>query len=95
MFTPILRNEIDALRRADLTPALRREATDDDSDPYLEDLVRELAAVYADHPDYREDLQNLQDHARRVLRNALEDFEESEPFVPGEGSDEDDERGMC
>jgi len=38
--------------RAVIAELLRREATDDDSDPYLEDLVRELAAVYADHPDY-------------------------------------------
>jgi uncharacterized protein (DUF1684 family) len=38
--------------RAVIAEVLRRAATDDDSDPYLEDLVRELAAVYADHPDY-------------------------------------------
>jgi hypothetical protein len=38
--------------RAVIAELLRREATGDDGDPSVRDLARELAAVYADHPDY-------------------------------------------
>jgi hypothetical protein len=38
--------------RAVIAELLRREATGDDADPSVRDLARELAAVYADHPDY-------------------------------------------
>lgn len=46
-----------------------------------------------EHPDYREDCHLLERQALRTLRNALEDFESSEPWVPGaeELLDEDDE----
>ena len=46
------------------------------------------------HPDYAEDAAALQHLASRMLRNALEDFHNSEPFDPDEEDDEDDERGM-
>lgn len=45
------------------------------------------------HPDYRDDMEELHRKAVKVLKNALEDFEESEPFEP-EQQDDDDERGM-
>lgn len=46
------------------------------------------------HPDYAEDIEALQRKAVKVLRNALEDFESSEPWTPEDEGDEDDERGM-
>ena len=49
----------------------------------------------AEHPDYRADIQGLHDKAVRVLRNALEDFEESEPERPDLGPTEEQvELGM-
>lgn len=45
------------------------------------------------HPDYAEDADLLRRHAQRMLANALEDFNNSEPFDPDE-DDDDDERGM-
>lgn len=50
-------------------------------------------SLHASHPDYREDIERLHDLAVKVLRNALEDFENSEPFRP-ELEQDDDERGM-
>lgn len=46
------------------------------------------------HPDYREDILKLHDRAVRVLQNVLEDFHESEPYVPADDDDEEDEKGM-
>lgn len=46
------------------------------------------------HPDYEEDMDRLAVRALRVLKNGLEDWNGSEPFVPEEEDDEDDERGM-
>lgn len=45
------------------------------------------------HPDYGDDYDNLLHKARKVLVNALEDFDQSEPWEP-EDDDEDDEKGM-
>ena len=51
--------------------------------------------LHASHPDYRADIRELADLAQKVLTNALEDFNASDPFIPGLGDDEDDdERGM-
>lgn len=50
-------------------------------------------SLHAAHPDYRQDIEDLHDRAVRVLRNALEDFESSEPFKPEVEAD-DDEKGM-
>jgi len=47
----------------------------------------------ARHPDYREDMEDLHRKAVRVLKNALEDFAESEPYEPS-NDDDDDDRGM-
>lgn len=46
------------------------------------------------HPDYAEDAATLQHMANRMLRNALDDFHNSEPFDPDLEEDDDDERGM-
>lgn len=45
------------------------------------------------HPDYEEDMDRLHAKALRVLKNGLEDWTGSEPFVP-DTDDEDDDRGM-
>lgn len=45
------------------------------------------------HPDYAEDAEMLRGIAGRMLRNALEDFHNSDPWEPEEEGD-DDERGM-
>lgn len=52
--------------------------------------------LLAGHADYREDIESLHTRAVKALRNALEDFHESEPYVPAKDSedDEDDDRGM-
>lgn len=54
-------------------------------------LQRQLH-LHAGHPDYREDIEDLQYRAVKALKNALEDFEQSLPYVPED--DEDDEKGM-
>jgi hypothetical protein len=46
------------------------------------------------HPDYAEDAAALQHMASRMLRNALDDFHNSEPFDPDQEPDDEDERGM-
>lgn len=48
--------------------------------------------LHAGHPDYRDDIDLLHRKAVKAVRNALEDFHSSEPYVPE--SEEDDERGM-
>lgn len=55
-------------------------------------MQRQLAISLA-HPDYAEDADKLQRMAVRVLKNALEDFNDSPPYVPEE-EDDDDELGM-
>lgn len=45
------------------------------------------------HPDYGEDADLLMRQAQRMLRNVLEDYDESEPFDPSDQEDEED-RGM-
>lgn len=48
----------------------------------------------AEHPDYGEDADSLQRKAVRMVRNALEDFANSQPYDPDATDDEDDEKGM-
>ncbi len=50
--------------------------------------------VSAGHPDYREDCEALHRKVLRMLDNALEDYEDSEPFEPAEDNDDDEPRGM-
>lgn len=46
------------------------------------------------HPDYADDAEKLHRSVVRLLRNALEDFTDSEPYDPDEGEDGDDDKGM-
>lgn len=55
--------------------------------------LQHVARIEASHPDYRDDIEDLVRVARRLLANALEDWETSDPFVPRD-EDDDDERGM-
>lgn len=58
-------------------------------------VMSHVLQLSAGHPDYREDIRDLHDRARRVLRNALEDFHDSEPWEkPQDDDEDDDERGM-
>lgn len=51
--------------------------------------------LHAAHPDYREDIRRLHDRAVKAVRNALEDFHNSEPYDPQkDDDDDDDELGM-
>ena len=45
------------------------------------------------HPDYGDDYENLLHKVRKIVANALEDFADSEPYLP-EADDEDNEKGM-
>ena len=57
--------------------------------------LQRQARIDLGHPDYADDADMLQRLAQRLLANALEDFEASEPWVPPEADEEpDDERGM-
>lgn len=46
------------------------------------------------HPDYAEDAETLRRICQRMLNNALDDFNNSEPWVPEDEDEEDDDRGM-
>jgi hypothetical protein len=56
-------------------------------------MAQHSLSLHRDHPDYHEDIVKLHDRVVGVLRNALEDFETSEPW-DGDDEDDDDERGM-
>ncbi len=56
--------------------------------------VQHQARLDIAHPDYAEDIETLQRLARRMLSNALEDFQNSEPWDPETDDDADDDRGM-
>jgi len=64
--------------------------TDVRSDGHL--MMQRQLHLHAGHPDYREDIEDLQYRAVKALKNALEDFATSEPYTPDD--DEDDEKGM-
>jgi hypothetical protein len=60
-------------------------------------VVAHQIQMSASHPDYREDIESLHARAVKALRNALEDFVDSEPYVPepdDADTEEDDDRGM-
>ena len=46
------------------------------------------------HPDYAEDAEDLDRCIRRLLRNALEDFDDSPPHEVPKKDDESDDEGM-
>jgi hypothetical protein len=49
--------------------------------------------LHVTHPDYADDREGLHDKVERILRSALEDFTESDPWEPEE-EDEESELGM-
>lgn len=51
------------------------------------------AQISLDHPDYAEDAERLERWAQRLLKNALEDWAESSPYVPEDEPDDDEEFG--
>ena len=58
-------------------------------------VMQHQVSLSAEHPDYGEDISSLHNRALKVLRNALEDFHDSEPYTPSDDEDdEDDEKGM-
>lgn len=47
------------------------------------------------HPDYGDDIESLQRKIKKVLANAMDDFNDSEPYVPElDDEGDDDDRGM-
>lgn len=57
-------------------------------------VITHQIQLHAAHPDYREDIERLHDRAVKTVRNALEDFASSQPYVPPTETDDDDELGM-
>lgn len=56
-------------------------------------VVQRQIQLSLEHPDYAEDADGLHARAVKAVRNALEDWTNSEPHMP-EAEDDDDERGM-
>lgn len=56
-------------------------------------MAQHVLNLHAGHPDYREDIDKLHDRIVRVLKNALEDFNESLPYT-GEDDEDDSDKGM-
>lgn len=48
--------------------------------------------IHGSHADYRDGIEDLEERAKAMLRDVLEDFDESLPYEPA--NDDDDERGM-
>ena len=57
-------------------------------------LISHSLHLSAEHPDYRFDIQGLRRATEAMLKNALEDYEDSEPFVPDVEDDDLDDEGM-
>lgn len=57
-------------------------------------VVTRQASISRKHPDYNDDIEGLHHKALRMLKNALEDWQDSEPWQPEDDTDDDDERGM-
>lgn len=58
--------------------------------------LQHQARLDLQHPDYAEDAETIRRLSQRMLNNALEDFENSEPWIPDEDDldPDDEERGM-
>lgn len=56
-------------------------------------ILQHQLRLSAAHPDYGDDAALLHDRVTKILRNALEDFQGSEPWEPDDEPDDDD-RGM-
>lgn len=50
--------------------------------------------LHRSHPDYDEDAERIVALLRKVLLNALDDFDASSPYVPEVDEEEDDDRGL-
>ena len=58
-------------------------------------IMQRTISLSVKHPDYADDMVALHHKAVKVLKNALDDFDSSEPYVPDLGDDDDDdEKGM-
>lgn len=57
-------------------------------------ILQHQFRLSAEHPDYAEDMQLLHDMAVRVLKNAMEDFNATEPFTAKPAEEDDDDKGM-
>lgn len=58
-------------------------------------VLMHTAQIDLRHPDYREDADFMVRCATKMLENCLEDWEESEPYVPAAAeNDEEDGMGM-
>lgn len=55
-------------------------------------IVAHQIQLHHSHPDYREDAARLAELAHEVVRNALEDWNDSAPYQKSD--DDNDERGM-
>lgn len=56
-------------------------------------VLQRTLQLHASHSDYREDMAALHRLAVNAVKNGLDDWAESEPYVPDE-EHEDDDRGM-
>lgn len=56
--------------------------------------VQRQIQLSLEHPDYADDAASLHTRAVKTVRNALEDWEGSEPYTPETETDPDEERGM-
>lgn len=57
--------------------------------------LQHMARIEAGHPDYGDDIEDLQRRALVTLKNALEDWEDSPAWTPPDSDDtDDDDRGM-
>jgi hypothetical protein len=57
-------------------------------------VIQKQARLAISHPDYADDAVLLHDRVVKVLRNALEDFNSSEPFDPSLENEDDEDTGM-
>lgn len=57
-------------------------------------VMQRLVRIERSHQDYSDDIEEIEHNTKRMLKNALEDWEESEPWVPPVEDDGDDDKGM-
>jgi hypothetical protein len=89
--------EISSIQFADDGVAIQYVQLPDDIRVRGRVVVAHQIQLSASHPDYREDIASLHARAVKALRNALEDFADSEPYVPEDDdgdTEDDDDRGM-
>jgi aromatic ring-cleaving dioxygenase len=58
-------------------------------------LIQSHQMTIGRHPSYNDELDELEEMATAVLRDAIEDFKGSDPWVPPlTGDDDDSDRGL-